>query len=166
MICCCLDLDGFFVEGQFIVRELGWCDADAKRMGVIHYTHDKTWQHLSVKDRRTVNFVSRHITGLPWIPGPREKDCHSQDQLKEDIVQVWYKCKTQEACRVAFKGGHLERDLCDELRLPTLNLEDLGCPKYEHLTDFDTFHCGCHRGKDIHCAMAECYKFMCWFNKV
>jgi len=164
MICCCIDLDGFYVEGQFITREMGWCDADTKRMGCFHYTHDKSWQDLSVKDKKAVAFVQKHVIGLPFTPGPKEKDLHSQVQLKEDIVQAWMICKTYEAFRVAYKGGTQERDILQELRIPSFNLETLGCPKYNAISDIQTLDCGCHRG-NVHCSMAECYKFMSWFNK-
>ena len=35
---------------------------------------------------------------------------------------------------MAYKGGHLERDLLKELNIPTVNLEDLGCPYLELLS--------------------------------
>ena len=134
-------------------------------MGCVHYTHDKSWSNLSVKDKKTVAFVQKHVIGLPFTPGPEKKDLHTQEQLKDDIVDVWHKCRSEVAFRIAYKGGHLEQDLLEQLRIPSFNLEILGCPKYNVLTEFETLNCGCHRGK-VHCSMAECYKFMRWFNKV
>jgi len=164
MICCCIDLDGFYVDGQFLTREMGWCDVEAKRMGCFHYSHDKSWSELSCKDKRTVAFVRNNIIGLPFTPGKKEKEVHAQDQLKDDIVQVWSKCKTHHAFTVAYKGGKLERNILDELRIPSFNLEIIHCPKYNSLTEIVTLDCGCHRG-NVHCSMAECFKFMTWFNK-
>ena len=34
---------------------------------------------------------------------------------------------------VAFKGGHVEKDLLNKLNIPCLDLETWGCPKYEQL---------------------------------
>ena len=32
---------------------------------------------------------------------------------------------------VAYKGGHVEKDLLNKLNIPYLDLETWGCPKYE-----------------------------------
>ena len=34
---------------------------------------------------------------------------------------------------IAYKGGIVKRDLLDALNIPSLNLEDWGCPKVDHL---------------------------------
>ena len=34
---------------------------------------------------------------------------------------------------VAYKGGHVEKDLLKKLNIPSLALETWGCPKYEQL---------------------------------
>ena len=34
---------------------------------------------------------------------------------------------------VGYKGGHVEKDLLQKLNIPSLNLETLGCPKYDDL---------------------------------
>jgi len=167
MICCCIDLDGFYVDGEFITREMGWSDAEAKRMGCFHYTHNKTYSQLSDKDKKTFQFVTRHITGLPFYPSKKETDVHTQDQLKEDIVHVWSKCKTPHAFTVAYKVGTQERDILQELRIPSFNLENIGCPKYDKLQHlFLSINCGCHNSNKVHCSMSECHTFMLWFNKV
>ena len=33
---------------------------------------------------------------------------------------------------VAYKGGHVEKDLLNKLNIPCLNLETWGCPKCPH----------------------------------
>jgi len=159
-------LDGFYVEKEFITREMGWSDVDAKRMGCFHYSHNKSYAQLSDQDKRTVNFVQRHITGLPFYPSKKEKDIHTQDQLKEDIIHVWRLCKTPHAYTVAYKGGTQERDILQDLCIPSFNLEKIGCPKYNYLQDkFPSFTCGCHNSNKVHCSMAECQTFMSWFNQ-
>ena len=162
-ICCCLDVDGFRVQGEFVVRELGWCDRDAKRVGRFHYRPNVPYSRLNNRDRRSVAYVQKHVTGLPYFPGPKERDVHVQDQVKDDIVEIWRKCKTPLARVVAYKGGHVERDLLEDLRIPSVNLETIGCPKYEQCTPL-SFDCGCHGQTPHHCSMSECYAFMTWLN--
>ena len=161
--CLCLDLDGFYINGQFIVCELGWCDG--KRMGALHYGHGLKLSQLTRQDRATVYHVYNYITGLPFYPTPRERSLgvHPQTQLEDDVVDLWKACKTPEASVVVYKGGHLERDLLEQLRIPHFNLETVGCPTYEKL-HYPTFDCGCHKNCHYHRSMSECYKFMQWYN--
>ena len=52
----------------------------------------------------------------------------------------------------------MERDLLKKLDIPSVNLEEFGCPKFEHLTAscFEAVEgCGFHV-RPSHCAMAEC----------
>ena len=164
-ICCCLDLEGFRVQGQFVVRELGWCDREAKRVGCFHYTSSVPYSSLNDRDRRTVVYVRQHVTGLPFYPGPKERalGVHAQNQVKDDMVTIWRKCQTPQAYAVAYKGGTVEKELLEQLRLPSINLETLGCPKYECCTP-SPFDCGCHDHDRFHCSMSECHAFMTWLN--
>ena len=70
---------------------------------------------------------------------------------------------------VAYKGGHLERDLLKELNIPAVNLEDLGCPKFELLTGQQGIDpipdCGHHKRSERHCAIVECQTFWLFLTK-
>ena len=160
--CCCIDLDGFRVQGQFQVRELGWCDWERKRVGCYRYAPSIPWSHLNAVDKRTVYYVQTYVTGLSYYPSRRERDVREQSQVKEDIVTIWRTCQTPQHQHVAYKGGHVERDLLDELRLPSLDLELVGCPKYEQCTPLP-FNCG-HHDHTLHCSMSEAFAFMHWFH--
>ena len=41
--------------------------------------------------------------------------------------------KRSESSVIAYKGGHIERDLLAKLHVPSLNLECFGCPKARDL---------------------------------
>ena len=161
-ICCCVDLDGFHVQGQFQVREVGWCDWERKRVGCYHYKPSIPHASLNAVDKRTVSYVQAYVTGLPYYPSRRERDVREQDRVKDDIVAIWRRCKTPFARKVAYKGGHVERDLLDELSIPSVDLELVGCPKYEQCTRLP-FDCGCH-DNNKHCSMSEAFAFMHWFK--
>ena len=69
---------------------------------------------------------------------------------------------------VAYKGGHVEKDLLNKLNIPCLDLETWGCPKYEQLkqTIVEPLpSCGFHLNDIIHhCPMTECHAFWLWFQ--
>ena len=59
---------------------------------------------------------------------------------------------------IGYKGGHVEKDFLQRLGIPSVNLEEFGCPKFEHLTapDFNPVEgCGFHV-RQSHCAMVKC----------
>ena len=70
---------------------------------------------------------------------------------------------------VAYKGGIQEKFLLYKLVLPCLDLEDLGCPRFDQLIDDPgtrRFDCSrhIHMRPDIvpHCSEEECYQFATW----
>ena len=67
------------------------------------------YSSLNDRDRRTVAYVRKHVTGLPFYPGPKERalGAHSQSQVKDDIVAIWRKCQTPLAWTVAYKGSRV-----------------------------------------------------------
>ena len=74
-------------------------------------------------------------------------------------MTIWQKCQTPQAFTVAYKGGHVEKDILEQMRIPSVNLETWGCPKYELCTT-PPFDCGCHFNPRFHCILSECYAFM------
>ena len=70
---------------------------------------------------------------------------------------------------VAYKGGIQEKLLLHKLGLPYLDLEDLGCPRFDQLVDEPGtrwFDCSRHihmRPYIVpHCSEEECYQFVTW----
>ena len=59
-ICLCMDMEGFFVNGDFVVRELGWSDGETA--GCIHYDHAVKYSQLSDKDKKTVDSCGNTCT--------------------------------------------------------------------------------------------------------
>lgn len=48
------------------------------------------------------------------------------ENLKDLVKNEYDHSKTKEKYQVDFKGGHVERDVLDELEIPYLNLKDFG----------------------------------------
>ena len=69
---------------------------------------------------------------------------------------------------VAYKAGHVEKDLRNKLNIPYLDLETWGCPKYEQLKETivePLSSRGFHLNDNIHyCPMTECHAVSLWFQ--
>ena len=85
-VCLVLDLEGFEVQGQFLVRELGWCDWTGQHWGYSHYYPTRPYPE-AWKDKRLIRFVRRHIHGLPYTPAHREQARPAAD-LEQDIKDL------------------------------------------------------------------------------
>ena len=85
-VCLVLDLEGFEVQGQFLVHELGWCDWTGQHWGTTHYYPTKPYPE-ALKDQRLVRFVRRHIHGLPYTPAHREQ-APPAAALKQDVKEL------------------------------------------------------------------------------
>lgn len=178
--CLCIDLDGFQVGGTFVARELGWCaplTRQREAFGVYHFTHDHTWDQLSVKDMKKAAYVKRHVTGLSLRPSPVEYTYGTvlpQKDLPLTVLKLWNQYKTRDCNTVAYKGGTLEFYLLTLLHIPSVDLENYQCPKFKtlYLESSSVFpKCPCHTHStdvDVHCAMSECVAFTRWSlaNKV
>ena len=162
-VCLIVDLEGYFVEKKFYARELGWTTWRGES-GAQHYRLPLEWKTLSPKDRLTAQYVFHCIHGLPFEDRQDEK-AHPLEALKGDVLALYARAKTTERFIVGYKGGHIEKDLLKELDLPTINLEEYGCPKFEKLNSMSMIKdCGHHRFKK-HCAMVESKAFWQWSSQ-
>ena len=159
-VCLVIDMEGFHVGGRFQCRELGYCSwlGDAGRLAFKPF---KPFHHLTPEERRGVTYVKQRIHGLSYRPDPRGgEEVHSSTRTV--IRRLYRDFSTEHRHRVAFKGGHLEKDVLLSLNLPYLDLETLGCPKFDVLRDSNEDNeklwegCEWHAiPSSHHCAMAE-----------
>ena len=136
--------------------------------GNTNFDHSWRWRDLSKKDQRTVSYANDRIHGLSLKPGTHE---HSLpvSTLPDLVMELHTKFSTPKRLVVAYKEGIQEKLLLDKLGLPYLDLEDLGCPRYDQLVDepgMRRFDCSrhLHMRPDIvsHCSGEECYQFATW----
>ena len=117
-----------------------------------------------VSERKNVHYLTRVIHGLAHQP----QDGEVVGVCPLHFVRKLYReFATEHQRRVAFKGGHIERDLLVHLNLPYLDLESLGCPCYDFLRHHaeTTETCGWHAiPSQHHCAIAECVTFFEWYR--
>ena len=161
-VCLVIDLECFRVQGRQQCRELGYSTWRG-HTGRVAFRPIQPFHRLNRDDRRQVVFLTKHIHGLSYVPKDGERVVSNP---VEDVVQQLYAASASEGRRrVAFKGGHVERDLLLRLNIPFLDLETLGCPKYNLLRRGDEETCGHHESPDKHhCAMAECRVFFDWYR--
>lgn len=165
-VCLVIDLEGFFVEKAFLCRELGWRSYTGKR-GSTRFKLPYLFCNLSDKDKRAAAYVTNRVSGLPFEARVIERAI-SCDRVPDNVVALYRKYRTKTKHLIAYKGGHIEKDLLDKLAIPSINLEEFGCPKFENLlaSGFEPVKgCGYHVRRS-HCAMAECEIFFSWVTKM
>ena len=162
-VCLVIDLECFRVRGQPCYRELGYCTWQG-HSGRVAFLPRHPFHQLHRDDKRQIAFLTKHIHGLTYLPSDTEQAVSTP---VDDVVQRLYADSACDHRRcVAFKGGHLERDVLLRLNIPYLDLETLGCPKYNLLRRGDEQTCGHHASPGRHhCAMAECRVFFDWYKK-
>lgn len=128
-ICTILDLEGFFIENTFIVRELGYYTWRGEFARIAFYMKTK-WTDLSPKEKATVFHVKYRVNGLTYEQrkGQKAFGYHRVEEITRDLYES---CKSDRTTLGAYKGGHVERDLLNSLKVPRVNLEMYGCPKYD-----------------------------------
>ena len=164
-VCLVIDMDGFRVDGRFQCRELGYCSwlGDSGRLAFKPF---KSFRHLIPEERRGVHHVYKRIHGMSYYPDPREEIGTNPSKITKALYNDF---STEHRFRVAFKGGHLEKDVLLRLNLPYLDLEKIGCPTYDHLRmsyDEDLWEgCEWHAIPSAHhCAMTEGQAFFTWYT--
>ena len=129
-------------------------------------------QHYPTNDFRTIRYATLRLHGLDIQPTNTERPLYEQSALGR-VMLDWYHLVQQvthlPTPTIAYKGGIVERDLLNSLNIPSVNLEDWGCPKADRLVQWFPFvkqhHHQCHRqnhlqarlqpGEIIHCPQWE-----------
>ena len=167
-ICLVIDLEGFHIKskGGFHVREMGFCDWTSQSVGSKSYQTFGAFKDLSFQDRKTAAFVIDKIHGLPYKAKPQE-NARPPQELDTDIRSLYEQHKTPQRHIIAYKGGHVERDLLTRLNIPSYNLEESGCPPFRCMKRLTgVLGCGHHNNPSLHhCPMVECFHFVDWMKK-
>ena len=120
-VCMILDLKGFFVDKTFRVRELGYYTWQEK-FGRQAFYMKTDWGNLSPRDRKAVSCVNYNVHGVTYQPR-REEKAYEYYRVEEAMRDLYEACKTDTRTVVTYKGGHVEKDLLNNLNIPCVNLE-------------------------------------------
>ena len=126
-VCLVIDLQGFFVQTKFQVREMGYYSWN-KHFGRHAFFQPAALKDLSYKDKKTVNFAKHNIHGLTYQPRYQER---AYDQGQADIVllRLYSQFKTEKRTVVAYKGGHVEILLVKQTEHSLSRFRNLGLPQ-------------------------------------
>ena len=121
-LCLILDLEGFFINKKFHVRELGYCTWNGEH-GRHAFSLPIPYETLQDKDKRTVDFVCHKIHGLKYQPSRQERFQNPLvlGILVKQIYQDSSKSGKGQRTVVGYMGGHVEKDLLEKLNIPSLN---------------------------------------------
>ena len=167
-LCLIIDLEGFHIGNHFEERELGYYSWRGDR-GSFFFDVRTPYAKTSQRDRRTIHRVTRLITGLPYQATESEIPLHHPKALRGIVKALYKEFRTEFRTVVGFKGGTLEKSVLLDCKLPYMNIEDWGCPKYDALRDDNAdvdIGCGNHADPSIHhCPQVECETFWNWTRK-
>lgn len=163
-----MDVDGFMVSKRFLCKELAITTINGYSYQT-DFLLGKRFKQLSPQDQKTVRYVYINVHGIPF------KDFHTEQytQSKLDLAINIMIGDTINPV-VAYKGGHLEKDILERAGIPCVNLEGLGCPKFSELAE--TYgnsvlknSCYLHKRKydrkrkRLHCCSTEVQLFRNWY---
>ena len=170
-VCMVVDFEGQPLVGwqrtTFQHRELGWCSILGD-VGRVAFKPRVPRTRLQRRDLEGFQFVYRRIHGLSYWPHEDEEEAYNPQAV---LLRLWREFRTDHRDRVAFKGGTYEKSELMDLNIPYLDLETLGCPKFDELKlmmpEEEELNAGCGFHKDPvkhDCAMTECQAFMRWYK--
>ena len=81
------------------------------------------WQSLESKYQKCFDYCQSKIHHLEYYPLYAASNCADAIDTVRDILE-W-----NDVRRVLYKGGDIERKLCQQLAIPSNNIEDYGAPK-------------------------------------
>jgi hypothetical protein len=129
-----LDMDGFYIGGQFFCKELGmWKVGDVYARSYL-FDSGIRWRDLDAKARKQCGYVIRNVHRLPFGVSEGSKAV-GLECLDEIVLEFYQRYKMDAMFLLAYKGGCCERDLLNRLNIPGVNLDRYGCPKAEVLFD-------------------------------
>ena len=163
-----IDMDGFLIHKKFLCEELGIPKVGDVSAKSYFFDFDMCLSELDEKSRRHCMYLKHKIHHLPF-GAPPNSNAIKLTEL-ETIVRSFYdNHKFDHKSRIGYKGGHYEKDILKKLGIPSLNLEELGCPKasvlFRNLVWLET--CRNHTTWDNyeHCAKVEVEAYGDWLER-
>lgn len=159
-ICGLIDLSGSIVNGNFITREFGY-------VGMGRQFKDTKSSLFDFKpfmtDMVDLSRLSRHKK----TKTRREIIVYNINDLDDHVVRFYDAVKTKRKDVLGYKGGHVEKDILEDLDIPSVNIEDMGCPRFDDLRceRFNRLACQYHRNQSLHCPKAEVAAFKEWLEE-
>ena len=133
-VCLVIDMECFRVDGVYRCREFGYCSwrGDSGRVAIMP---SKPLSRLTPQEKQQAHFLTREVHGLFYTVDKREEAAYSVTCYMQKLYDEFV---TQDRRRVAFKGGHIERDLLTYLQPTLFGFGILGVPQVRAITPTST----------------------------
>ena len=105
------------------IRKLAILLEDGETFFVREFRPCMPWRSLELKYKKSFDYCRRNIHHLEYNPRCAASNCADAIDTVRDILE-W-----NNVSRVLYKGGNIERKLCQQLGMPSKNIEDYGAPK-------------------------------------
>lgn len=177
-----LDLDGFVLQDGFVCQEMALIEIGGLTLHSEHFKLGRTFEQLNARDAATVCFVTQNIHGMPFQD-------HPHDRLEQFDVSGVLKVMLHQSnipldeIVVGYKGGYLELCLLNHLSVKSVDLTQLGCPRFDEFFDLPKYsnllletktvlnQLSCDRHTQIkpssrykiHCCKHEVFMFRQWY---
>ena len=108
-----LDMDGFTIKKRFYCKELGILKTGDAAAQSDFFDIGVKWAELTAKDKRTSQYVMRNIHKLPFgvLGGVKASEI---SELNNIVCSFYRDAKRSESSVLAYKGGHVEKDLLEQ----------------------------------------------------
>ena len=166
-VCLVIDIEGLrlVTHRRFQAREMGYCSWQDD-VGRVAFRPIKPFNKLTADERKQWKYLHDNIHGLPYDVDRDKEDIRHNP--RSEIRRLYQDFRTEQRTHVAFKGGNIEKELLIDLKIPYIDLEKLGCPKFDNMILpvgwLLNYTCGLHKHREDHCALLECKAFMQWYK--
>ena len=162
-VCLVVHLHGFYFDHYrgFKVQEMGYCAVESSENGSYRYQMVRDYKDLSQRKLKTAKFVINRVHGL--TNNPREYDRWGRRlNVEQDLMDLYEQFRTDQRFRLGYKGRSNEKNLLENLGIPFVNLERLGCIAYGEIPKINQrVGCGMHvKGKEDACSQLKCVRFV------
>ena len=154
-------MDGFVINKTFYCKELGALKAGKDEGDSYLFDIGTRWHDLTRKQQKHCMFLTRNMHKLPFRVS-RGTNPIPLSNLNTIVKCFYDSVKLNNLSNIAYKG-------VQHLQIPSVNLEDFGCPKADFL-----FHalvwletCGHHLGTHAyqHCPKVEVEALEKWLRE-
>jgi hypothetical protein len=153
-----LDFECFVLkEFGTVYRQLGWLAVNSDTCELVDiYTPGIYYSNLSIRDKKTVWFLTNRLHGLKLLQKPTNNFSISADEVESYLLNL----HSNYPGLFGYKGGCFERDLLHKLEIPAVNLETLGCPKSKDIAAV----CKFHKYFKEHCGLCDVMSYKNWLK--
>ena len=156
-VCMALGLKGYYIAQKSYVREVGTVSWDGSSSHQKHAMPFK-FDDLNSVDKKMAKHRKRHVHGLNFDARENE-NAHDQTCLELYILNLCEEARSGQVNVVTYREGQVEKELLDKLKIPNIDLKELGCPETTPRATGCDFHID-----QLCCAKAECDELWRWIE--